>query len=160
MKTLASEESAKAFANPSALRHIELGIVELGDDYPTAKRKIETFYEELGRRINETGFLELFVALETLLDDYRKRIGRTRGPRVPAARNLAQYLRPIDRDLADSYELLKFERNEIAHGLFAIRPLVAIAIEEKQILESILAALGTVAPLTPLAEFLQGGGQR
>lgn len=67
LKTLASEESVKAFANPSASRHIELGIVQLGDDYATAKRKIETFYEELGRRIDEIGFLDQFVAFETLL---------------------------------------------------------------------------------------------
>jgi hypothetical protein len=32
LKTLASEESARAFADPSASRHIELGIAELGDD--------------------------------------------------------------------------------------------------------------------------------
>jgi hypothetical protein len=60
---------------------------------------------------------------------------------VPAARNLGQYLRQIDQDLADSYELLKFERNEIAHGLLPSRPLVATVIEERQILESVLAVL-------------------
>jgi len=138
LKTLAAEESVKAFADPSASRHIDLRIVELGDDYSTAKRKIETFYEELGRRLDEIGFLDQFVAFETLLNDRRK---RTRGRRVPAAKNLAQYLRSIDRGLADSYELLKFERDEIAHGLLPVRPLVATIIEEKQILESILAAM-------------------
>jgi hypothetical protein len=141
LKTLASEESLRALANPSASRHLELGIVELGDDYSAARRKIETFYEELGRRIDEVGFLDQFVAFETLLTDHRKRIRRTRGPRVPAAKNLAQYLRRIHRDLADSYELLKFERNEIAHGLLPVRPLIATVIEEKRILESVLAAL-------------------
>jgi hypothetical protein len=141
LKTLASEESAKAFADPSTPRHIELGIVELGDDYSTAKRKLEIFYEELGRRIDEVGFLDQFVAFETLLNHHRKRIGRRHGRRMPAAKNLAQYLRSIDRDLADSYELLKFERDEVAHGLLPIRPLVATVIEEKRILKSVLAAL-------------------
>jgi hypothetical protein len=64
-----------------------------------------------------------------------------RGLRLPAAKNLAQYLRPIDLNLADSYELLKFERDQIAHGLLSVRPLVATIIEEKQILEKVLAAL-------------------
>ena len=91
MKTLASEESAKAFADRSASRHIELGVVELDDDYSTAKRKIETFYEELGRKIDEFGFFDQFVAFETLLNEHRKRIGRARGRRVPVAENLAQY---------------------------------------------------------------------
>ena len=50
-------------------------------------------------------------------------------------------MRPIDRDLADSYELLKLERDQIAHGLMPIRPLIATVIEEKRILESVLAAL-------------------
>jgi len=65
----------------------------------------------------------------------------TRDPRVPAAKNLAQHLRRFHRDLADSYELLKFERNEIAHDLLPVRPLIATVIEEKQILESVLATL-------------------
>ena len=141
LKTLASEESAKAFANPSTSRQIDLGIVELDDDYSTAKGKVETFYEELGRRIDEVGFLDQFVAFEMLLNDVRKRIGSRRGRRVPTAKNLAQYLRPIDQDLADSYELLKFERDEIAHGLLPIRPLIATVIEEKEILGRVLSAL-------------------
>jgi hypothetical protein len=98
LKTLASEESARAFADPSALRHVELGIVELGDDHSLAKSKIATFYEELGRRVDEVGFLDQFVAFETILNDQRKRIGRKSRPRVPAARNLGQYLRQIDQD--------------------------------------------------------------
>jgi hypothetical protein len=142
LKTLASEESARVLADPSAVHEIAFEIVEMGDDYSTAKRKIETFFEDLGRRIDEVGFLDQFVAFETLLNDQRKRIWMmTKALRVPAARNLAQYLRPINRDLADSYELLKFERNEIAHGLLPVRPLIATMIEEKQILESVLAAL-------------------
>ncbi len=141
LKTLASEESARAFADPSASRHVEFGIVKLGDEYSTARQKIENFYEELGRRIDEVGFLDQFVAFETLLSDHRKRIRRHRGLRVPAATNLARYLRRIHQELADSYELLKFERNEIAHGLLPVRPLIATVIEEKQILENVLAAL-------------------
>ena len=141
LKTIAAEESLKAFTDPTASRHIDLGIVVLGDDYSTAKLKIETFYEELGRMIDEVGFLDQFVAFETLLNDHRKRIGRTRARRIPAAQNLARYLRPIDRDLADSYELLKFERDQIAHGLLPMRPLVATVIEEKQILERVLVVL-------------------
>lgn len=141
LKTLASEESAKAFADPSLSRHSDLGIVELGDDHSLAKGKIETFYEELGRRIDEIGFLDEFVAFETILNDRRKGIGQKSGSRVPAAKNLARYLRRIDRDLADSYELLKFERDAIAHGLLPARPLAATVLEEKQILESVLAAL-------------------
>jgi translation elongation factor EF-1beta len=54
---------------------------------------------------------------------------------------LADLLRSIDRDLADAYELLKFERDEIAHGLLPVRPLIATVAEEKGILESVLAAL-------------------
>jgi len=141
LKTLASEESAKAFADPAALRHVDLGIVELDDDYSTAKRKIETFYEDLGRRIDEVGVLDQFVAFEMLLNDRRQEIRNRRGRRVPAAKNLAQYLRSIDRDLAEAYELLKFERDEIAHGLLPVRPLIATVAEEKGILESVLAAL-------------------
>lgn len=141
LKTLASEESVRAFADPSMPRHIELQIVEIGDDYSTARRKLEAFYEELGRRIDEVGFLDQFVAFEILLNSHRRRIGRRRGRRVPAAKNLAQYLRSIDRNLADDYELLKFERDEIAHGLLPIRPLIATVAEEKRILESVLAAL-------------------
>jgi len=141
LKTLASEESTKAFADPLASRHMELGIVEVDDDHSLAKCKIETFYEELGRRIDEIGFLDGFVAFETMLDDHRKRIGRKSGPRVPAAKNLAQYLKGIDRDLAESYELLKFERDEIAHALLPARPLVATVLEEKEILETVLSAL-------------------
>jgi hypothetical protein len=141
LKTLASEESARVLADPSAVHQIAFEIVEMGDDYSTAKRKIETFFEDLGRRIDEVGFFDQFVAFETLLNDHRKRIRRTKALRVPAAKNLAQYLRPINRDLADSYELLKFERNEIAHGLLPVRPLIATMIEEMQILESVLAAL-------------------
>jgi hypothetical protein len=95
------------------LRHVEIGIVELGDDHSLAKGRIATFYEELGRRIEEFGFLDEFVAFETMLADQRKRIGRKTGRRVPAARNLGQYLWQINRDLADSYQLLKFERNEL-----------------------------------------------
>jgi len=72
LKTLASEESIKAFADPSASRQIEHGIVQVGDDYSTARQKRETFYEELGRRIDELGFLDHFVAFETLLNDQRK----------------------------------------------------------------------------------------
>ena len=139
LKTLASEESARALADPSALRHIAFEIVQIDDS--AAKQKIETFFEDLGRRIDEVGFLDEFVAFETLLNEHRKQIRTTKGLRVSAAKNLAQYLRPINRNLADSYELLKFERNEIAHGLLTVRPLIATVIEEKQILENVLAAL-------------------
>lgn len=141
VKTLVSEESARAFADPLALRHVELGVVELGDDYSAAKGKIEIFYEDLGRRIDEIGFLDEFVAFETTLNAYRKRTRAARGRRVPPAKSLAQYLRPIDRELADNYELLKFERDEIAHGLLPVRPLAATVIEERQIPETVLAAL-------------------
>jgi hypothetical protein len=141
LKAIAAEESSKAFTDPMASRHLEFGIVAVGDDYSTAKGKLETFYEELGRRIDEVGFLDQFVAFETLLNDQRNRLRRMRGLRLPAAKNLAQYLRPIDLNLAESYELLKFERDQIAHGLLPVRPLVATIIEEKQILEQVLAAL-------------------
>ncbi len=64
LKTLASEESARAFADPSASRHVEFGIVKLGDEYSTARQKIENFYEELGRRIDEVGFLDQLSRLK------------------------------------------------------------------------------------------------
>jgi hypothetical protein len=135
LKTLASEESAEASADPSASRHVELGIVELDDDHSLARGKIETFYEELGRRIDEVGFFDQFVAFETLLNDHRKRIRRTKALRVPAAKNLAQYLRPINRDLADSYKRLKGERDKIAHGLLPVRP------EGKRFIADVLSSM-------------------
>jgi hypothetical protein len=79
-----------------------------------------------------------------MLNDHRNRVKRKSGPRIPEAKKLAQYLMQIDRDLALRYKDLKSERDKIAHGLLPVRPLVATlitVIEEKQILEEVLAAL-------------------
>jgi hypothetical protein len=54
----------------------ELGIVELGDDHSLAKSKIATFYEELGRRVDEVGFLDELVAFETILSKLSDRVLR------------------------------------------------------------------------------------
>jgi hypothetical protein len=86
LKTLASEESTRALANPSALRHVAFEIVQIDDS--AAKQKIETFFEDLGRRIDEVGFLDQFVAFETLLNEHRKKFGRRRTSAFPRQRTL------------------------------------------------------------------------
>jgi hypothetical protein len=141
LSTLAAEESAIAFSNPLAARHVHFVIVALGDEESIAKLKLATFYEELKRRIDQYGFLDQFVAFETMLNAVRAAIGRSQGRKVPDAKGLAQYLRLIDHDLADDYELLKFERNEIAHGNLPTRILVASVDDQKLILERVLDAL-------------------
>jgi hypothetical protein len=142
LKILADEESVKVFADPLALRHIDLLIVELGDEQTIAQQKLEAFFEELGRRMEETAFLDHFVAFETLLNALRITVRRRRGRRLPAAKGLAGYLKKIDVDLAEEYELVRFERNEIAHHVLSPRILVAPIDQQKTILERVLAAIG------------------
>jgi hypothetical protein len=141
LRTLAAEESVRAFLDPSNQRYIEFEILEAGDLPTEAQTKLETFFEELGRHIDERGFMDLFIAFETLLEDLRTSISKGSGLRPPGTKKLGSYLSHLDEELAETYELLKFERDEIAHRVLPRRSLVASIDETKDILERVLSVV-------------------
>jgi hypothetical protein len=149
LRRLAEDESLRAMSEPNSDRNIELGLVDVGERIDTAAEKIAVFFEILGRRIDEFGFLDVFVTFEQVFEGVRRAKSKARGRRPPGAKGLHRHLRNIDVNLADDYEILLLERNGLAHGSLLSSPSRVPVDEEKQILERVLSIFSPPAPLLP-----------
>jgi len=132
IKTIAREERDRALKSPESPRNIQHGLVQIGELPGDALLKLTTFFDLLLNRIEHLGFLDVVSSFE---DEFRVRIRRRSSPGSASAMRarVSSFLRrpskqqtlgamipvlklAVDRMSGTKLELIRDERNGIAHG--------------------------------------------
>jgi len=132
IKTIAREERDRALKSPGSPRNIQHGLVQIGELPGDALLKLTTFFDLLLNRIEHLGFLDVVSSFE---DEFRVRIRRRSSPGSASAMRarVSSFLRrpskqqtlgamipvlklAVDRMSGTKLELIRDERNGIAHG--------------------------------------------
>ena len=133
IKTIAREERDRALKSPESPRNIQHGLVQIGELPGDALLKLTTFFDLLLNRIEHLGFLDVVSSFE---DEFRVRIRKRSSPGIASAKmraRISSFLRrpskqqtlgamipvlklAVDRVSGTKLELIRDERNGIAHG--------------------------------------------